>query len=113
MNSRTSRPRSLTRQITFTSADVERAIIPINEDLPTPEPAKMPSRCPRPHGTKASSARTPSDTRSEIGGRDSAAGGAPPGGGAPNGGGGPPPPRPPPPRPRGTTPPPPPAPPPP
>ncbi len=54
MNSRTSRPRSPTRQITFTSAAVERAIMPISEDLPTPEPAKMPRRWPRPHGTSAS-----------------------------------------------------------
>ena len=61
MNSRTSRPRSPTRQITLTSADVERAIMPSSDDLPTPEPAKMPSRWPRPQGTSASSARTPSD----------------------------------------------------
>ena len=61
MNSRTSRPRSPTRQITLTSADVERAIMPSSEDLPTPEPAKMPRRWPRPQGTSASSARTPSD----------------------------------------------------
>ena len=50
MNSRTSRPRSPTRQITLTSADVERAIMPSSDDLPTPEPAKMPRRWPRPHG---------------------------------------------------------------
>src|ERR671928_123657 len=54
MNSRTSRPRSPTRQITLTCADVDRAIMPSREDLPTPEPAKMPSRWPRPHGTSAS-----------------------------------------------------------
>ena len=60
MNSRTSRPRSPTRQITLTSADVERAIMPSSDDLPTPEPAKMPRRWPRPHGSSASSARTPS-----------------------------------------------------
>src|SRR5436305_1014401 len=76
MNSRTSRPRSPTRAITFTSAVVERAIIPSSEDLPTPEPAKMPSRWPRPHGTSVSSARTPSPTRSRIRGREKASGGA-------------------------------------
>src|SRR3954471_2669705 len=69
MNSRTSRPRSPTRQITLMSADVERAIIPSSEDLPTPEPAKMPSRWPRPEGTSESSARTPSVTRSMMRGR--------------------------------------------
>src|SRR4051812_46005765 len=77
MNSRTSRPRSPTRQMTLTSADVERAIMPSSDDLPTPEPAKMPSRWPRPQGTSASSARTPSVTRSVIRGRSSGAGGAP------------------------------------
>ena len=76
MNSRTSRPRSPTRAITFTSAVVERAIMPSSEDLPTPEPAKMPRRCPRPHGTSASSARTPRSTRSSMRGRESASGGA-------------------------------------
>ena len=77
MNSRTSRPRSPTRQMTLTSADVERAIIPSSEDLPTPEPAKMPRRWPRPQGTSESSARTPSVTRSVIRGRSSGDGGAP------------------------------------
>src|SRR3954469_6337774 len=66
MNSRTSRPRSPTRQMTLTSALVDRAIMPSSEDLPTPEPAKMPRRWPRPHGTSASSARTPSDTCSVM-----------------------------------------------
>ena len=75
MNSRTSRPRSPTRQITFTCALVERAIMPSREDLPTPEPAKMPRRWPRPHGTRASSARTPSVTRSWMRGRTSGSGG--------------------------------------
>src|SRR4051812_31868842 len=77
MNSRTSRPRSPTRQMTLTSADVERAIMPSSDDLPTPEPAKMPSRWPRPQGTSASSARTPSVTRSVMRGRSSGEGGAP------------------------------------
>src|SRR4029077_207589 len=53
MNSRTSRPRSPTRQITFTSALVERAIIPRSDDLPTPEPAKSPRRRPLSHGAGA------------------------------------------------------------
>ena len=76
MNSRTSRPRSPTRQMTLTSADVERAIMPSREDLPTPEPAKMPRRWPRPQGTSASSARTPSETRSVMRGRVKGSGGA-------------------------------------
>src|SRR3954471_5665717 len=66
MNSRTSRPRSPTRQMTLISSEVERAIMPSSEDLPTPEPAKMPRRWPRPHGTSASSARTPSETCSSM-----------------------------------------------
>ena len=70
MNSRTSRPRSPTRQITLISAEVDRAIMPSSDDLPTPEPAKMPRRWPRPQGTSASRARTPRDTRSSIRGRD-------------------------------------------
>ncbi len=45
----------------MTSAEVERAIMPSSVDLPTPEPAKMPRRWPRPQGTSASIARTPSD----------------------------------------------------
>ncbi|OIQ69022.1 hypothetical protein GALL_493780 [mine drainage metagenome] len=59
MNSRTSRPRSPTRAITATSASVPRAIIDSRVDFPTPDPAKTPIRCPRPTGTKASIARTP------------------------------------------------------
>ena len=38
-----------------------RAIMDSRLDLPTPEPAKMPSRWPRPAGTRVSSARTPSE----------------------------------------------------
>src|SRR4051812_23427766 len=75
MNSRTSRPRSPTRQMTFTSADVERAIMPMSDDLPTPEPAKMPRRWPWPHGTSESRARTPSEMRSWMRGRVSGSGG--------------------------------------
>ena len=44
MNSSTSRPRSPIRAMTLTSAAVFRAIIPSNVLLPTPEPAKMPTR---------------------------------------------------------------------
>jgi len=44
MKSRTSRPRSPTRQVTTTSASVLRAIWPMSVDLPTPEPAKRPTR---------------------------------------------------------------------
>src|SRR4051812_36517505 len=75
INSRTSRPRSPTRQMTLISAEVERAIMPSSDDLPTPEPAKMPRRWPRPQGTSASSARTPSDTRSSMRGRERGSGG--------------------------------------
>ena len=75
MNSRTSRPRSPTSAMTLTEALVERAIMPSSEDLPTPEPAKMPRRWPRPQGTRPSSARTPSATRSLMRGRSSAPGG--------------------------------------
>ena len=64
MNSRTSRPRSPTSAITLIEALVERAIMPSSVDLPTPEPAKIPRRWPRPQGTSPSSARTPRPTRS-------------------------------------------------
>ncbi len=50
MNSRTSRPRSPTSAITLTCALVDLAIMPSNEDLPTPEPAKMPESLPTPAG---------------------------------------------------------------
>ena len=66
MNSRTSRPRSPTRASTVTDASVPRVIIDNRVDLPTPEPAKMPMRCPRPQGTSVSSARTPSGSDSSI-----------------------------------------------
>ena len=77
MNSSSSRPRSPTRQITFTDAVVARAIDPRSVDLPTPEPAKIPSRCPRPQGTSASRARTPSSSRSLMRGRSIGEGGEP------------------------------------
>jgi len=59
MNSRSSRPRSPTRVMTFTSADVLRATMPSRVDLPTPEPEKMPTRWPLPRVSRPSMARTP------------------------------------------------------
>ena len=58
-NSRTSRPRSPTSATTRTGAAVPRTAIPSSVDLPTPEPAMIPTRWPAPSGTKASRARTP------------------------------------------------------
>ncbi len=66
MNSLTSRPRSPIRAITFTSALVFRAIMPIRVDFPTPEPAKMPRRWPLPAVSSMSIARTPVTIRSVI-----------------------------------------------
>ena len=75
MNSRTSRPRSPTSAITLTSALVERAIMPSSEDLPTPEPAKMPRRCPRPQGTRPSSvAHAEPDALADARAREEASG---------------------------------------
>jgi hypothetical protein len=45
--------------MTRTSASVPRVIWASSVDLPTPEPAKMPSRWPLPSGTIVSSTRTP------------------------------------------------------
>ena len=59
IKSRTSRPRSPTRAMTLTSASALRAIIPMAVDLPTPEPAKMPMRWPRPMVSMPSIARMP------------------------------------------------------
>ncbi len=59
MNSRTSRPRSPTSAITTLSKASARASMESSVDLPTPEPAKMPRRCPRQSGEKMSIARTP------------------------------------------------------
>jgi hypothetical protein len=74
MNSRTSRPRSPTIAITIASAAVPRANIPSSVLLPTPDPAKMPSLCPRPTVSNESIARTPVAMASLIGGRDSESG---------------------------------------
>ncbi len=59
MKSRTSRPRSPIRQMTLTSEEALRAICPMRVDLPTPEPAKSPTRCPSPTVRSPSIARTP------------------------------------------------------
>ena len=64
MNSRTSRPRSPIRAITFSSALVLRANIPIKVDLPTPEPAKIPILCPLPTVIRPSTAFTPNGSTS-------------------------------------------------
>jgi hypothetical protein len=76
-NSRTSRPRSPTRAMTETSASLLRATIDSRLDLPTPEPAKMPRRCPRPTGTRVSSARTPRASGVSTRARRSGCGGVP------------------------------------
>src|SRR5665213_4598776 len=55
--SRTSFPRSPTSAITLTSAAVLRAIIPSTVDFPTPDPAKIPTRCPFPTVSSPSIAR--------------------------------------------------------
>ena len=77
MNSCTSRPRSPTKASTETSASVPRIIIDIRLDLPTPEPANMPIRCPRPQGTSVSMTRTPSGSCSVTGRRRNGCGAAP------------------------------------
>ena len=70
-NARTSRPRSPTSAITAMSAAVPRAIMPSNVLLPTPLPPNMPMRCPRPHVSRASMARTPVPMGATIGSRAS------------------------------------------
>ena len=60
--------------MTFTSASVWRAICPISVDLPTPEPAKMPTRWPSPTVSRPSSTRTPSGSGWLTRGRDSGSG---------------------------------------
>ena len=74
MNSRTSRPRSPISATTDTAASVPRATIDSSVDLPTPEPAMMLIRWPRPQGTSASSARTPRPTWRSTSERLSASG---------------------------------------
>ena len=69
MNSSTSRPRSPTRAMTLMSALTFLAIIPMRVLLPTPEPAKMPTRWPLPMVSMLSMAFTPNSIRSRMGGR--------------------------------------------
>src|ERR1041384_3203536 len=59
MNSRTSRPRSPTSASTTVSNPSLRASIASSVDLPTPEPAKMPTRWPAQIGANRSMTRTP------------------------------------------------------
>ena len=58
-NSRTSRPRSPTSTTTTVSKASAPASIASSVDLPTPEPAKMPSRWPKQIGVKMSMTLTP------------------------------------------------------
>ena len=55
----TSRPRSPIRAMTFISASVFLAIIPIRVLFPTPLPARIPRRCPLPTVIKPSIAFIP------------------------------------------------------
>ena len=55
----TSRPRSPIRPVTTISASAPAIIWPISTDLPTPEPAMMAMRWPRPAVSSALTARTP------------------------------------------------------
>jgi len=75
MNSTTSRPRSPTRAMTFTSARVYRAIMPMSVDLPTPDPAMMPTRWPLPRVSRPLMTLTPTSSGSRIRGRDKGLGG--------------------------------------
>src|SRR5713226_8668488 len=74
-NSCTSRPRSPTSPITDTSATTLRASMESSTDLPTPDPAKMPMRCPRQQVMKALSARTPRSSGAPTRRREWAGGG--------------------------------------
>ena len=62
-NSRTSRPRSPIRPMTTTSAGMPVASDAISRDLPTPDPAKSPIRCPRTRGRKVSKTASPVSSR--------------------------------------------------
>ena len=94
-NSRTSRPRSPTSAITTVSNASALASMDRSVDLPTPEPAKTPSRCPWQSGVKMSMTRTPvrnaSETRCRcmaggVTGAKPEAGGPPAGAGFPSAG---------------------------
>ena len=65
-NSLTSRPRSPISAMTLISACVFRANIPKRVLFPTPEPAKIPIRCPFPTVIRPSTAFTPSGRTSSI-----------------------------------------------
>ena len=77
MNSLTSRPRSPISATTFTSASEFLAIIPKSVDLPTPEPANKPIRCPQPKVKQLSIALTPVENISVIIGLSNGLGGGP------------------------------------
>jgi hypothetical protein len=62
--------------MTDTSATTLRASIESSTDLPTPEPAKMPMRCPRQQVRKVLSARTPRSSGAPTRRRAWAGGGA-------------------------------------
>ena len=74
-NSLTSRPRSPTSATTTVSKADDRAIIDRTVDLPTPEPAKMPTRCPSHSGVNRSMTRTPVRSGRRMRARVIAAGG--------------------------------------
>ena len=76
INSLSSLPRSPTNDITFTSAEEPREIIPSKIDLPTPLPAKTPTLCPSPKGIQESIDLIPVLKASEIKFRLSGLGGA-------------------------------------
>ena len=76
MNSTTSRPRSPTRPMTLTSALVYRAIMPSVVDLPTPEPAMMPTRWPLPRVSRPLTERMPTSRGSLMRGRSRGLGGS-------------------------------------
>ena len=75
-NSLASRPRSPIKPITAISESVFLAIIDIKVDLPTPEPAKIPIRCPLHTVKKVLTALTPKSTFPFTRLRNCAGGGA-------------------------------------
>ena len=75
-NSRTSRPRSPTSPMTTVSICGARPSIASNDDLPTPEPANTPMRCPRHSGVKRSTTRTPVRIGAETRARRNGGGGS-------------------------------------
>ena len=62
--------------ITFTSAELARAIVPSSVLLPTPEPPKIPILCPRPQVSRLSMARIPVASGWPMGSRSSGPGAA-------------------------------------